>query len=73
MADACKGEVGRIEGKMAVALAVGNDHMNKEAMGEMLTAFMNGRKNITSEIKACNAQRVKEDENHPYLQKLTIE
>jgi hypothetical protein len=73
MADACRGEAGRIEGKMAVALAVGNDNMNKEALGEMVTAFMNGRKNITSEIKACNAQRVKEDANHPYLQTLTIE
>ena len=73
MADACSGDVGRIEAKMTVALAVGNDHMHKEAMGEMLTAFMNGRKNIPDQIKACNAQRVRADENHPYLQTLKVE
>ena len=48
---------------MTVALTVGNDHMHKEAIGEMLTAFMNGRKNIPDQIKACNAQRVRADEN----------
>jgi hypothetical protein len=73
MADACKGDVGRIEGRMATGLATGNDQLNKEAMGEMMTAYMNGRKNLPAEIKACNMQRVKEDGNHPYLQTLQIE
>ena len=57
MTDACSGDVGRIEDQLTVALAVGNGHMHTDAMGDMLTAFMNGRKNIPDEIKACNAQR----------------
>jgi hypothetical protein len=69
--DACKGDVGRIEGMFATALATDNKKLHDQAMGLLLNGVDRNQK-LPDQVKACNTQRVNADANHPWLQTLTV-